>query len=183
MGFLYTCRRESHKKNQHYLIVKFQDSQQSWFYSRPLSLLHNHQIFIASTMSEISKGGILYLNSSYIDTLPSSRAECCDLFYILIDLLFFIGFLVIKAENTLAMDVNGACILSSQYKLILQSIRIVANRAIPLQGLSDPYTRIFLESVQEAKTRTVDKTLNPTWNETFCLYGSLKLRRSSLSLR
>ena len=36
-------------------------------------------------------------------------------------------------------------------------------------GTSDPYAKIFLDGEAKAKTQTVNKTLNPKWNEVFAL--------------
>eukprot|EP00958_Prasinococcus_capsulatus_P024999 scaffold4066_cov417-Prasinococcus_capsulatus_cf.AAC.3 len=36
-------------------------------------------------------------------------------------------------------------------------------------GTSDPYAKIYLDGVQKAKTQTVNKSLNPKWNEVFGL--------------
>lgn len=65
------------------------------------------------------------------------------------------------------MDVNGTFLLELESIEHIQASLLIV---FPSPGLSDPYTRIFLDSVQEAKTHTIDKTLNPVWNETFCLY-------------
>lgn len=48
---------------------------------------------------------------------------------------------------------------------------MVLSRASPccltLSGLSDPYLEIFAPQEQKFKTKTIKKTLNPHWNQTF----------------
>lgn len=81
---------------------------------------------------------------------------------------------VIKATNTLAMDVNGM-FFPMELFLVVKQAHKANSSSFKFVGLSDPYTRIYLDSVQEGKTKTIDKTLNPVWNEDFCLYGRWKV--------
>lgn len=68
------------------------------------------------------------------------------------------------------MDVNGM-FYTVELVLVVEQAHKPNPNVLKFVGLSDPYTRIYLDSVQEGKTKTIDKTLNPVWNEDFCLYG------------
>ena len=45
-------------------------------------------------------------------------------------------------------------------------------RGADLNGLSDPYAVLTLHGVKH-KSKTISKSLNPRWDETFCFEGSL----------